>query len=718
MATKNAEDISLLPLIELFGTFFDKITSKHPYKDPLRKELAEFKDALYTSQNNNIHNVDSYLEHLLNKPVIPKQTQSPSRIVSTTFDTSSGSQLPTQSVNNRSSNTSSYYKSGNSGVHPKKIDLVPLLDFMKYRTLGQSDKKQALLSRYSHVQSLEKDPSNLYKLFAINWFVLLIRSPSAGNNLSNIVDEVAAKRIHLACTADNLTHENLSGVFCGFFSQLVRMKRQQESLAKILDTFYEMVAADKIFGVSLACFVKAKIYLFVEQKNLPYEIVIDSKFKAMLQSKYFKERVEGDDLLHLDSVLRLVPFVLEKRLVAYIVENGKIVENVYKPAITKKQEEEPEAPMDEEGLGTIHLLVEKVFSSISIFGLVPHSLSASSTRFRSPFKQPTSVTNLSARESLQKPIPTSSPALPRRNSKVKVLTIDTAFVNSPKSAMASMQVLSASYNASNIASPDSRYLPASAKLPPNTESPTKNFNLNFTGELAKGLRGEKKAFNYEYGNTSAVNESSSYRESQCAEKENDYSGGLSPTKIGVRAPYRKEINTRGRMEADEYQQPQSAKVRYNNPPISNRSFNVASPTNSSNPKQTPTNASFTESTYRNKFTPSTSYQPRPQHAKTNSFHLQSPQDAKSSFFRAQQAIEYAGEPSQMRLGEEIPDRGVTKHHSDTQVLRKLDFVSRGPSYFGMERNASNQNQVSEANPDPQATSLRVSDNNVIDAIYC
>ena len=39
-------------LVELFSTFFEKITLAHPEKDFLMKELAKFKNFIYTNQDN------------------------------------------------------------------------------------------------------------------------------------------------------------------------------------------------------------------------------------------------------------------------------------------------------------------------------------------------------------------------------------------------------------------------------------------------------------------------------------------------------------------------------------------------------------------------------------------------------------------------------------------------------------------------------------------
>ena len=43
------KSVEITVLVELFSTFFDKITLSHPEKDFLMKELSNFKNFLYSN---------------------------------------------------------------------------------------------------------------------------------------------------------------------------------------------------------------------------------------------------------------------------------------------------------------------------------------------------------------------------------------------------------------------------------------------------------------------------------------------------------------------------------------------------------------------------------------------------------------------------------------------------------------------------------------------
>lgn len=44
--------IEVTVLVELFSTFFEKITLQHPEKEILMKDLSKFKSSIYQNQNN------------------------------------------------------------------------------------------------------------------------------------------------------------------------------------------------------------------------------------------------------------------------------------------------------------------------------------------------------------------------------------------------------------------------------------------------------------------------------------------------------------------------------------------------------------------------------------------------------------------------------------------------------------------------------------------
>lgn len=403
------------PLLDLFGTFFARLTEKHPHKDQLQKELAEFK-SLLSANPPNTQKLETYLASLTTKIIIPAN----SLRIQADNGPSAGKTLFT------SPKSYGEYPSraNTAGGYSKKVEIVPLLDFLKYRTaVTQADKGQVLLNRYSHAQVLEKNPNNLYRTIAIYYFTLVMRSPGSEKKLSDIIDDVAAKRIELYCPVEKLEHDDMCGVFCGYFTQLIRQKRQQESVASILQTFHEMAGYDRAFSVGLASFVKAKIFSFVEQKNFPYELY---SLKTHVQSKAFKEKVENNDFSQLDNVLRLLPFIFEKKVVLHLFENGKLTENTYKPSKAKEKSEEEIYHKENKDLNTIYLFVENVFRVISVVGLFTASLNVGGKS-----SKPVSVNVIHSKDSSVKTL-TDVSDIARKYPKVRTLTIDTVSAASQK----------------------------------------------------------------------------------------------------------------------------------------------------------------------------------------------------------------------------------------------------------------------------------------------
>ena len=450
MDSKTTNPINLSPIIELFGTFFEKLTSTHTHKALLLKELAEFKTVLNTTHKDTEH-IDHYLNSLSNKSIIPRQ--SINRMTSN---------KPTIEIQTRANSTNMNDNSSKmnrpSFTYIKKVEILLISDFLKYRSVGRADKAQILTNRYSHVQSLEKNPNNFYKTIAIYIFTLIIKGLRSERLLSDIVDEVAAKRIELICTTENLTHEDMCGVFCGYISQLIRMKRQRQSIIKILETFYEMVSSEKLFSSAVVSFLKAKVYLFVEQPKFPYELI---GLKTQVQSKEFKEKLESNDNSQLDVILRMIPFIFEKDVVVHIFESGKLSEMTYQTSVNKKSSNEDTARDD---LNTIYLLIEKVYLTVSVFGL----FTTASSPLVEEETESTLKINIAVRSitpsspGLQSPLSSTTKKFP----KVKALALDKLLTsNQYKSEQPSLSSLSnLSANRESLQQSEYKYSSYSTRL--------------------------------------------------------------------------------------------------------------------------------------------------------------------------------------------------------------------------------------------------------------
>ena len=407
-----------LPLIELFGTFFDKATNSHPHKISLCKELHEFKCVLYTNLDNSTK-VDAYLDDLKNKNIIPEQ-QSNLQDKSNDTENHQFNRISQSSKSGENSPTTEYPMSKR-----KRAEILTISSFLKYRTISQTDKHQMLCSRYSHVQTLDKDPTNLYRVLAISYFTSLLQSPDSNSKLSGIIDDVAAKSIQLECRIENLFHEDICATFCGFFSQLLRMRRAGTPFTKIFSTFLEMIDEDKIYIISLSCFIKSKIYSFLQQKEFPYELLF---YKSDLQSDTFKEKVENNEVTIVEYVLLIMPYILDKQIIAHILENGKINAVIYRSFSPKQQtgDDGTIGRKEEVEADAIHLLIEKGFQSLSVFGLFTQA----NTPFEVDAQSPRENTITSNRNSNSRQFSAEPSTNAIRRPIVRPLSVDTLATNS------------------------------------------------------------------------------------------------------------------------------------------------------------------------------------------------------------------------------------------------------------------------------------------------
>lgn len=577
MVTKSEDNANFTSFIELFGTFFEKITINHPHKDPLQKELAEFKSVLYNNPTN-VLKIDTYLDSLLSKPPILPAGNIKITIPVSYSNTNSASPPKTRT----GSDTSPCFKTKTGYTGLKKLSIVPLLDFMKYRSLGRSAKKQNFLNQYSHVQYLQNDPANLFKLIAISWFTMVIQSPGATRNLSDIIDEVAAKRIELKSPVENLAHEDLCGLFCGFFAQLIRMKRQQSSITKIIDTFYQMISSEDIFSLSLACFVKSKVFMFTNQKQLPYELLADASLSSLLKSIEFKEKVENNDPSQLKTVLRIIPFVFNQQVVLYEIESdGKTRETAYKTSATHNRGHEKDAQSEESPVST-HFLIEKTFSSMSFFALVPHTTGIVDNKNQQI--RPNSSHNVVGETAKQEKVQVRKETTPPsgRNSKNRALTVNTTALLSPKAAQ---EIGSASHKTARAMDNEllyeneqtSEFNQASVTARP---SYTNRDSLGRALYIATGEGRPSDIFRNESSiNINLPSNRESYREISVNEKENNFGNSGSPAaKPSITNTLLQDLITKDRVytrTSDD--QPHSAKIRYNHTPDQNSSFNASSP---------------------------------------------------------------------------------------------------------------------------------------------
>ena len=365
------EEVNYTSLIELFGTFFEKVTNSHPLKDPLNKHLADFKRMLYTNKSN-LQVVETYLDDL------KKKTQGSAKTVkglATDQQLTSENQKISQKSDTVRSNKR--YKTfgpetSRTGTKTHKFETLNVSSFIKNRSLEHSNQKQSLLAKYSHIYEFELDSSNFYRLIAVGTIMHLINASESSAKLSEIIEDVASHKIVLKNYYYSYSHEEYANVFCGYIEQILLAKKEGKPVQSILQLFQDMVKYDHLFNIALLCYLKGKLINFVTEQ-LPKGPWNNQTVWEQLHSSDITEKILNNNPMIFESLLHILPFLLNLRIVTQITENGTLYEKSYSKRTLGVVEENPSSP---ENFGqAIHLLVEKIFTTSNFYLLVPSNLS-------------------------------------------------------------------------------------------------------------------------------------------------------------------------------------------------------------------------------------------------------------------------------------------------------------------------------------------------------
>lgn len=370
MTSNIEEEVNYTSLIELFGTFFEKVTTQHPEKDSLNKQLSDFKRVLYTNKSN-FQTIDTYLDDLSQKTQgslrIDLKSYSDEQLSPSKHGTPSSHSHSTPSpLNSRPFNAEAV----KSTLKAQKFDLVTISDFIKYRSLEQSNQKQTLLSKYTHIRELELDSSNFYRLIAIGSITLLIQDPNSQPRFSEIIEDVNSRCIMLKNSYYSYTHDEYAKVFCGFMDQLFRLKKAGESSSKVLELFHDMIRYDQLFNIALLCYLKGKLIKFVTE-GLPAEIMSNYTLKDQLRPSEISEKILNNNPTVFEPLLHVLPFLLNVKIVTQITENGTLIERVYSKSSISTSAGHLLQNTHENNYVAIHLLVERVFTTSNFYLLVP-----------------------------------------------------------------------------------------------------------------------------------------------------------------------------------------------------------------------------------------------------------------------------------------------------------------------------------------------------------
>ena len=283
--------------------------------------------------------------------------------------------------------------------------------------------------------------------------------------------------------------------------------------------------------------------------------------------------------------------------------------------------------------------MEKVFLTVSFFGLFTHNGSPFNTDLRSPSKTVANTSSTANQDSYARLLTTESSTKKlapevtsnvKRALKTRTLTVETVSLSNPKMTSQNVIVATNTPRTANsgetaqekVVQKDQKHSTSSAKLP-SAHIPTKTLSLNFANELGKNLQNENKNFPLQ-GDLGVVSELTSrdpygdenfQEEPTRSEKENEYTrvngGSVSPTRINhIMAPSyltKMEPSVQSPYSADKLPE----RSYYRNYTITPSNFSYQSNTNTSY------NETANKANYAN--TETNPKQHRAGHARTNSY---------------------------------------------------------------------------------------------------
>lgn len=371
MESSIRDDVNFTSLVELFGTFFEKVTNVHSQKDALGKHLYEFKQMLYTNKSN-LTIVDHYLDDLR------KKTQASGKIDVKTLSSEKPSSMHQKGMSPKyqQSNPVRNFKTFDPevvklGLKPQKFDLHTVADFIKTRQLEHANPKQSLLRKYSHVREFELDSSNFYRLIAIGTITHLIHDPNSQPRFTEIIEDVISRKIVLKNYYYSYSHEEYANMFCGYLEQLVKAKNSGQAPERVLELFHEMIKYDHLFNIALLCYLKGKLVNFATD-ILPK--ITGGETQGLwdqLQSPDIGEKILNNNPMVIEPLLNVLPYLLNLKIVTQVIEGGTLYERIYSKNLLNATGEQFVMRSSEISGPAIHLLIEKVFTTSNYYLLLP-----------------------------------------------------------------------------------------------------------------------------------------------------------------------------------------------------------------------------------------------------------------------------------------------------------------------------------------------------------
>lgn len=367
MTSSIEDEVNYTSLVELFGTFFEKITTTHPKKDTLNKHLSDFKRVLYSNKYN-YQKIDMYLEDLPKKHMQSHDSSPYSQEKISAYETSFS---PSKAGANKS--VTSFKTFGpediKTGQITSKFETRSISDFIKSRSLDHSHQRQSLLNKYRFVQELELDSSNFYRTIAVGIISQLIQEPASALRLTEMIDDVRTRRVTLKSYYHAYSHEQYSSVFCGYITQIIKEKNSQKPIDKILELFHQMVKYDYLFSLGLLNYFKGKLILFIT-KELPKSALGNVFAIEQLKSPDAVEKILNNSHAIFEAILVLLPHIFDLKITTQTIENGNLVEKIYSKDLPSSKR--TYFSFEENRLtASLHILMEKIFTTCNFYLLVP-----------------------------------------------------------------------------------------------------------------------------------------------------------------------------------------------------------------------------------------------------------------------------------------------------------------------------------------------------------
>ncbi|KRX01644.1 hypothetical protein PPERSA_03728 [Pseudocohnilembus persalinus] len=295
---QNNTQVETTAIVELFSTFFDKITSQHPEKDEMMKDLQQLKGQIYQNQND-LDKVQGFLQNLkesknsLNK----NQNKFSNGNIKTESDKNSRNSNYSQNFNQNQNQINITDNFGNQGftfnrnfLKQNRNKVFKIGEFVDYKYQNQSNKeqiKEQLIKKgVKYLREFQTETLSGYRGLFFGYVENLIKGDQK-EKVFEIINDVKNGRIQMKKSGFNENNNNyltknqdiernISDKFVGYmqfiFDQMSRIQQQRKSeynninniqnqrqsltIQNLVDDFYQMVNCDAEFDKGGVIYLK------------------------------------------------------------------------------------------------------------------------------------------------------------------------------------------------------------------------------------------------------------------------------------------------------------------------------------------------------------------------------------------------------------------------------------------------------------------------------